>query len=78
MIKKNIEFLQPTACIVAGIWPVNRAEQHFLIAKLKVVISAHTSSKSSKSSESGTYSRIDLKELALAAIRTPPPLRSFL
>ena len=33
MVKKNIEFLQPAACIVVGIWPVNRAEQHFLIAK---------------------------------------------
>ena len=33
MVKKNIELLQPAACIVVGIWPVNRAEQHFLIAK---------------------------------------------
>ena len=62
MVNKNIEFLQPAACIVVGIWPVNLAEQHFLIAN-----SCHLSapsSKSSKFSESGTYSRIDLKELA--------------
>ena len=40
----------------------------------KVVISAHTSSKYYKFSESGTYSCIELKELALAAIGKPPQL----
>ena len=32
MVKKSIEFLQPAASIVVGIWHVNRGEQHFLIA----------------------------------------------
>ena len=33
MVKTKIEFLQPAARIVVGIWSVYRAEQLFLIAK---------------------------------------------
>ena len=42
MVKKNLEFLQPVACIVDGIWQVNRVEQHLLIAK-SGHLSAHKS-----------------------------------